>query len=98
MLVAASKAHPGLAAYAVAKARKDGGHVASLSTSTIEKQLGSLVRRLGGWLHASNVYLLEGSSRGSKPVFAVSSSLGCLVRRVALCKGGYSAVVWPYTV
>jgi hypothetical protein len=48
MLVAASKAHPGLAAYAVAKARKDGGHVASLSTSTIEKQLGSLVR--GGGL------------------------------------------------
>jgi hypothetical protein len=44
MLVAASKAHPGLAAYAVAKARKDGGHVASLGVATIEKQLGSLVR------------------------------------------------------
>jgi hypothetical protein len=44
MLMAAAKGHPGLAAYAVAKARKDGSHVASLSTATIEKQLGSLVR------------------------------------------------------
>lgn len=43
MLMAASKAHPGLAAYAVAKAKKDGSHVATLNTAAVEKQLGSLV-------------------------------------------------------
>lgn len=43
MLAAASKAHPGLTAYAVAKAQKGGSHVASLGTAAIEKQLGSLV-------------------------------------------------------
>ncbi|KAF8056103.1 nifk [Scenedesmus sp. PABB004] len=42
MLMASSAAHPGLAAYAVAKAKKDGQHVATLSAAAIEKQLGSV--------------------------------------------------------
>jgi hypothetical protein len=43
MLMAASKAHPGLAAYAVAKAKKEGSHTASLSTAAIEKQIANVV-------------------------------------------------------
>lgn len=44
MLMATSKAHPGLAAYAVAKAKKDGSHTATLSTSAIDKQVANVVR------------------------------------------------------
>jgi hypothetical protein len=47
MLMATSKAHPGLAAYAVAKAKKDGRHTAALSTSAIDKQIANVVRALG---------------------------------------------------
>jgi hypothetical protein len=43
MLLLQPKAHKGLSAYAVAKARKDGAHVVSLSQALVEKQLGSLV-------------------------------------------------------
>lgn len=42
--MANSKSEPGLAAYAVAKVKKDGSHVITLSTSGIDKQLGGLVR------------------------------------------------------
>jgi hypothetical protein len=43
MLMAVSKASGGLAAYAVAKAKKDGSHTASLSTAAIEKQIANVV-------------------------------------------------------
>jgi hypothetical protein len=94
MLVAASKAHPGLAAYAVAKARKDGGHVASLSTATIEKQLGSLVRgggQLRGWwlggdscagdrrMQPATCQAVNSGRRINKVLKAESSSLGSLL-------------------
>lgn len=43
MLMAVSKASGGLAAYAVAKAKKDGSQTASLSTAAIEKQIANVV-------------------------------------------------------
>jgi hypothetical protein len=43
MLMASSKAHGGLAAYAVAKAKKDGTHTATLGTAAIEKQIANVV-------------------------------------------------------
>jgi hypothetical protein len=46
MLMASSKAHGGLAAYAVAKAKKDGTHTATLSTAAIEKQIANVVSTL----------------------------------------------------
>lgn len=42
MLMAVSKEQPALVAYAVAKAKKDGLHVATLATAAVEKQLGPL--------------------------------------------------------
>jgi hypothetical protein len=45
MLMAVSKEQPSLAAYAVAKAKKDGMHVITLAVAGMEKQLGSLVRQ-----------------------------------------------------
>eukprot|EP00878_Enallax_costatus_P010700 GHUV01011176.1.p1 GENE.GHUV01011176.1~~GHUV01011176.1.p1 ORF type:complete len:120 (+),score=38.38 GHUV01011176.1:596-955(+) len=44
MLMAASKSHPGLAAYAVAKVKKDGPHIITLTTASIDKQLANVVR------------------------------------------------------
>lgn len=46
MLMASSKAHPSLAAYAVAKVKKGGSHVITLSTASIEKQLANVVSRV----------------------------------------------------
>ncbi|WIA23212.1 hypothetical protein OEZ86_010100 [Tetradesmus obliquus] len=69
MLAAASKAYPGLTAYAVAKAQKGGSHVASLGTAAIEKQLGSL----GGELALS---LLLGDPAAP---LGVSGSIGSLL-------------------
>lgn len=43
MLMASSKAHAGLAAYAVAKVKKEGQHVITLSTDNIDKQLANVV-------------------------------------------------------
>jgi len=43
MLMAVNQQQPELAAYAVAKVKKDGVHVITLSATSIEKQLGSLV-------------------------------------------------------
>ncbi|KAI8473224.1 MAG: Oligosaccharyltransferase subunit Ribophorin II-domain-containing protein [Monoraphidium minutum] len=40
MLMAVPASNPALAAYAVAKARKDGSHAATLSQAAVEKQLG----------------------------------------------------------
>eukprot|EP00879_Flechtneria_rotunda_P027042 GHRR01028901.1.p1 GENE.GHRR01028901.1~~GHRR01028901.1.p1 ORF type:complete len:267 (+),score=87.20 GHRR01028901.1:175-975(+) len=42
MLMASSKVHPRLAAYAIAKVKKDGSHVVTLGTTSIEKQLGTV--------------------------------------------------------
>eukprot|EP00878_Enallax_costatus_P042940 GHUV01050464.1.p2 GENE.GHUV01050464.1~~GHUV01050464.1.p2 ORF type:complete len:217 (+),score=92.75 GHUV01050464.1:359-1009(+) len=42
MLMAASKSHPGLAAYAVAKVKKDGPHIITLTTASIDKQLANV--------------------------------------------------------
>lgn len=44
--MAVSKSSGGLAAYAVAKAKKDGSHTASLSTAAIEKQIANVVSGL----------------------------------------------------
>ena len=44
MLMASSKSHPGLAAYAVAKVKKDGPHVITLTTASIDKQIANVVR------------------------------------------------------
>lgn len=47
MLMGASKAYPGLAVYAVAKPQKDGSHVATLSSASIDKQVANMVRGHG---------------------------------------------------
>lgn len=46
MVVLQPKAHKGLAAYAVAKAKKDGSHSVTLSQSLVEKQLGPVGGKL----------------------------------------------------
>lgn len=47
MAVLVPAANEELAAYAVAKARKDGSHVIALSLAAVEKQLGPVVSALG---------------------------------------------------
>ena len=61
MLMVVPAAAPKLAAYAVAKARRDGGHTATLSAAAVEKQLGPV----GG---AAAVTLLLGDPSAAKGV------------------------------
>lgn len=47
MLMMVPKGEKALAAYAVARAKKDGSHSVTVSQAAIEKQLGSVVRTPG---------------------------------------------------
>lgn len=75
--MAVSKSSGGLAAYAVAKAKKDGSHTASLSTAAIEKQIANVVSGLPAAWGCGCGTECSAAPSSSTPATTHSSSPSC---------------------